>query len=64
MDIHSTIRALLVAIALLLGTVAGLAGGILAKAGGASNTAAIRQGAIAFASAVSLTLAVMAALMM
>lgn len=61
MNPHSTIRVLLVTIALLLGTVGGLVASILSGIGGPFSVTAVRHGAVAFAGTVSLTLAVMAA---
>jgi len=61
-DLHSTIRVLLVTIALLLGTVAALTAGIVAGIGGSSVAVAVQRGAVTFVGTVSLTLAAMAAL--
>ena len=56
------IRALLVGLAVLAGCVAALVAGILARVGGASVSSAVRQGGIAFASAVTLAILVLTAL--
>ena len=56
------IRTLLVGTAVLVGCVAALGAGILARMGGASFPNAVRQGGIAFAGAVTLFLLILTAL--
>ncbi|WP_174184822.1 hypothetical protein [Nocardia barduliensis] len=52
---YSTTRALLLAIALLLGTIVGIATALLARTRGAHLAVAIREGAVGFAGTVTLT---------
>ncbi|MGW7533309.1 hypothetical protein [Amycolatopsis sp. NPDC054798] len=62
MDKQAPPRVLLVIIAVLLGVIVALVAGILASASGATITAAITSGGIAFAGTVTLTLLIMNAL--
>jgi len=56
------IRTLLLAVAVLMGVIVGLAASILARVGGKSLPVAIRDGGVAFGGTVTLTVVIMTAL--
>lgn len=56
MTAPSTVRMLLVVLAMMLGVVIGLVAWILARTGGASYSAAVTRGGVAFAGTVTLAL--------
>jgi hypothetical protein len=62
MNDPTTVKSLLVSLAVLVGVVVGLAAGILARVGGKSTAAAIRDGGIAFGGAVTLMIVILTAL--
>lgn len=58
MTTPSTVRILLVVVAGLVGVIAGLVAGMLARSGGASVSVAVTRGGVGFAGSVSLALLV------
>lgn len=62
MNHPTTIKTLLVALAILIGMIVGLVASILARASGSSLPASIRDGGIAFGGTATLTILIMTAL--
>lgn len=62
MNDPTTVKSLLVSVAILVGIVVGLGAGILARAAGKSTAAAIRDGGIAFGGTVTLMIVILTAL--